>query len=281
MNEYKLSERRLKQYICYLREKERSEATIQKYIRDITALQVFLQDGIFTKARLLEWKEKLTASYAPATVNGMLMSVNGFLDFCGLRECRIKGLKIQRNVFCRKERELTKAEYLRLCHAAKQRGNERLFLILQTIGSTGIRVSELQFITAEAVRKEQAQVRLKGKIRTVLLPKQLCRLLKQYMQKRHIESGSIFVTRSGKPVDRSNIWSDMKKLCAAAGVEPEKVFPHNLRHLFARTYYSLQKDIVRLADVLGHSSVETTRIYTIECGDVHRRQLQKLGLLLC
>ena len=281
MKEYKLSGQQLKQYICYLREKERSEATIQKYIRDIAALRTFLQDGIFTKARLMTWKEKLTASYAPATVNGMLMSVNGFLDFCGLRECKIRGLKIQRNVFCRKEKNLTKAEYLRLCHAAKRQGNERLFLILQTIGSTGIRVSELPFITAEAVGKEQAQVRLKGKIRTVLLPKQLCRLLKQYMKKRHIVGGSMFVTRSGKPVDRSNIWSDMKKLCAAAGVEPEKVFPHNLRHLFARTYYSRQKDIVRLADVLGHSSVETTRIYTIECGDVHRRQLQKLGLLLC
>ncbi len=281
MKEYKLSEQRLNHYICYLKEQERTEATIQKYIRDITALRTFLQDGIFTKARLLEWKAMLTASYAPVTVNGMLTSVNGFLNFCGLRECRIKGLKIQRDVFCRKERELTKAEYLRLCHAAKRHGKERLFLILQTIGSTGIRVSELPFITAGAVRKEQAQVRLKGKIRTVLLPKQLCRLLKQYMQKRHIAGGSVFVTRSGKPVDRSNIWSDMKKLCAAAGVEPEKVFPHNLRHLFARTYYSRQKDIVRLADVLGHSSVETTRIYTIECGDVHRRQLQKLGLLLC
>lgn len=281
MKEYKISDRRLKQYVCYLKEQERTEATIQKYVRDITALREFLQDGIFTKTRLLEWKEKLIATYALATVNGMLMSVNGFLNFCGLRECRIKGLKIQRNMFCRKEKELTKAEYLRLCHAAKKQGKERLLLILQTICSTGIRVSELPFITAVAVKNGRAQVRLKGKIRTVLLPKQLCRLLKPYMQRQHITDGSIFVTRSGKPVDRSNIWSDMKKLCALAGVEPEKVFPHNLRHLFARTYYSQQKDIVRLADILGHSSVDTTRIYTVECGDIHRRQLQKLGLLLC
>ena len=281
MKEYKISDRQLNQYVHYLKEQERTEATIQKYVRDITALREFLQDGIFTKTRLLEWKEKLIATYALATVSGMLMSVNGFLNFCGLRECRIKGLKIQRNMFCRKEKELTKAEYLRLCHAAKKQGKERLLLILQTICSTGIRVSELPFITAVAVKNGRAQVRLKGKIRTVLLPKQLCRLLKPYMQRQHITDGSIFVTRSGKPVDRSNIWSDMKKLCALAGVEPEKVFPHNLRHLFARTYYSQQKDIVRLADILGHSSVDTTRIYTVECGDIHRRQLQKLGLLLC
>ena len=281
MKEYKISDRQLNQYVHYLKEQERTEATIQKYVRDITALREFLRDGIFTKTRLLEWKEKLIATYALATVNGMLMSVNGFLNFCGMRECRIKSLKIQRNVFCRKEKELTKEEYLRLCHAAKRQGRERLLLILQTICSTGIRVSELPFITAAAVKSGQAQVRLKGKIRTVLLPKQLCRLLKPYMQRQHITDGSIFVTRSGKPVDRSNIWSDMKKLCALAGVEPEKVFPHNLRHLFARTYYSQQKDIVRLADILGHSSVDTTRIYTVECGDIHRRQLQKLGLLLC
>lgn len=281
MKQNTISGKQLKAYIHYLEEQERSAGTIQKYIRDITVLRGFLQDGVFTKARLLEWKEKLVHSYTAATVNSMLTSVNGFLDFCGLREYRIKGLKVQRNIFCRKEKELTKAEYLRLCNAAKRRGNERLFLILQTIGSTGIRVSELQFITVEAIQKEQAQVRLKGKTRTVLLPKGLCKMLKAYIKKRKIASGSIFITRSGKPVDRSNIWSDMKKLCAAAGVEPEKVFPHNLRHLFARTYYSQQKDIVRLADILGHSSVETTRIYTMECGDTHRRQLQKLGLLLC
>lgn len=279
MKQYTISEQQLEHYIHYLQEQERAPGTIQKYTRDIAALLTYLQGGGVTKSRLLEWKAELAKSRTAATVNSVLASVNGFLDFCGFHECRIKGMKIQRSIFCREEKELSKAEYLRLCHAAKKQGNERLYLILQTIGSTGIRVSELQFITVEAVRSEQAQVHLKGKTRTVLLPDGLCKILNCYIKKRKLASGSIFITRTGKPVDRSNIWSDMKKLCTAAGVEPKKVFPHNLRHLFARIYYASQKDIVRLADILGHSSVETTRIYTIESGDTHRKQLQKLGLL--
>ncbi len=281
MKSYKLSENQIKKYIEYLEEQERAASTIQKYVRDIISLMKFLKGEVFSKLDLLEWKEKLSASYAPSTVNGMLTSVNSFLDFCGMRECKIKRLKVQRNIFCKKEKELTKAEYIRLCHAAKKQRKERLFLILQTICSTGIRVSELPFITVEAVKNERATVRLKGKIRTVLMPKQLCKMLKTYIKKQHINSGSIFITRGGKPVDRSNIWSEMKKLCKTAGVRSEKVFPHNLRHLFAKTYYSVKKDIVRLADILGHSSIDTTRIYIMESGDVHQRQLQQLGLLMC
>ena len=192
---------------------------------------------------------------------------------------KVKSLKIQRQIFCQSEKELTKTEYERLLKAAKEKKNERLYLLMQTICAAGIRVSELPYITVEAVQNGQAQVKLKGKIRTILIDGDLCRLLKKYIKENKIESGCVFATRNGKPLDRHGIWKAMKALCESAGVAKEKVFPHNLRHLFARTYYSLQKDIVRLADILGHSSINTTRIYTIENGDVHRRQMQRLGLV--
>lgn len=219
--------------------------------------------------------------YTPASVNSALASLNSFFAYNEWYDLRVKSLKIQKQIFASDEKELTKAEYERLLRAAQSKKNERLYLLMQTIYSTGIRVSELKFITVGAVHRGQAEIQCKGKRRTVFLPNQLCRILKKYITEQKIKSGAVFVTRNGNPLDRSNIWSDMKKLCKEAGVSEKKVFPHNLRHLFARTYYSLQKDIVRLADILGHSSVNTTRIYTMESGEVHRKQIQKLGLLRC
>ena len=196
-------------------------------------------------------------------------------------DLRVKNLKIQKQIFASADRELTKAEYGRLLQAAQQKKNKRLYLLMQTICSTGIRVSEVRYVTVEAVSRGVAEIYCKSKHRQVFLPKQLCQILKRYIKEQKIKSGAVFVTKTGNPLDRSNIWSDMKKLCMAANVSEKKVFPHNLRHLFARTYYSLQRDVVRLADILGHSNVNTTRIYTMETGEVHRKQIQKLGLLRC
>ena len=270
----------IRRYAGHLREQERSAATIQKYIHDLSALLGWLGGGALTKAALIEWKEELVAAYAPATVNSMIAAVNGFLAFMGWNDCKIKLLKIQKALFRDEGRELTRAEYARLVQAAERQENQRLSLIIQTICATGIRVSELQFITVQAVQTGRAEIFNKGKRRSVFLPAKLRKLLKNYLQKQKITAGAVFVTRNGKPVDRSNIWRDMKRLCESAGVAPSKVFPHNLRHLFARTYYSLEKDLSRLADILGHSSVNTTRIYTAESGAVHARQMERLGLLI-
>ena len=265
----------------YLIEEEKSENTIDKYIRDVTFFMIWLTSREVTKILTLEYKKELCEKYAPASVNAAISSLNSFFEFAGWHDIRIKALKIQRQIFSNKDKELTKAEYERLLTAAKNKKNERLYLLMQTICSTGIRVSELKFVTCEAVKKGQAVISCKGKMRTIFLPKELCRMLKEYIKEQSIKGGSVFVSRNGKPLDRSYIWKMLKNLCEAAGVSKDKVFPHNFRHLFARTYYSLQKDIVRLADILGHSSVETTRIYTIETGDICRRQIQKLGLLRC
>ncbi len=265
----------------YLIEEEKSENTIDKYIRDVTFFMIWLTSREVTKILALEYKKELCEKYAPASVNAAISSLNSFFEFTGWHDIRIKALKIQRQIFSNKDKELTKAEYERLLTAAKNKKNERLYLLMQTICSTGIRVSELKFVTCEAVKKGQAVISCKGKMRTIFLPKELCRMLKEYIKEQGIKGGSVFVSRNGKPLDRSYIWKTLKNLCEAAGVSKDKVFPHNFRHLFARTYYSLQKDIVRLADILGHSSVETTRIYTIETGDICRRQIQKLGLLRC
>ncbi len=210
----------------------------------------------------------------------MLAAVNGFLSFMGWRELIVKPLKIQRSFFYDEKRELTRAEYTRLVNAARKRGNQRLFLILQTICATGIRVSELQMITADAVQTGRAEIVNKGKRRIIFLPVKLCKILQKYLRAQKITSGAVFVTRSGRPLDRSNIWREMKALCGAAGVKPGKVFPHNLRHLFARTYYTLEKDLSRLADILGHTSIDTTRIYTAESGFVHAKQLERMDLLI-
>lgn len=265
----------------FLVNEEKAFATIEKYTHDVSAFMSWLSGADVTKAQVLQYKQELTERYAPASVNAALSSLNSFFAFHEWHDCRVKALKIQKQIFASKDKELTKPEYDRLLAAAKSQGNEKLYLLMQTICSTGIRVSELRFVTVEAVKKGQAIINCKGKLRVVILAGQLCKMLKAYIKAHNIKSGSVFVTRTGKPLDRSNIWKLLKGLCEAAGVSKDKVFPHNLRHLFARTYYSLQKDIVRLADILGHSSVSTTRIYTMENGEIHRQQIQKLGLLKC
>lgn len=247
-------------YTEYLKEQERTASTIQKYARDLENLLDFLRGEPLTKTGLIDWKEHLIQNYAPTTVNSMLAAVNSFLTFMGWRELSVRPLKIQKSLFCEAEKELTRDEYFRLVNAAQRRGNQRLSLVLQTICATGIRVSELKYITAEAVQKGRAEINNKGKRRTVFLSDKLRRLLRKYLQVQKKTAGAVFTTRSGKPLDRSNIWRDMKALCESAGVAPGKVFPHNLRHLFARTYYSIEKDLSRLADILGHTSVNTTRI---------------------
>ena len=219
--------------------------------------------------------------YAPASVNSIISSLNTFFIWKKKYDLKIKSLKIQKQIFSKEDKELTKDEYRRLLDVARNKKNERLYLLMQTICSTGIRVSELKFITVKAVYLKRAVINLKGKTRIVLIPDKLCSLLLKYIKKNNIKDGSVFVTKGGKPLNRSNIWLDMKKLCEDANVQKDKVFPHNLRHLFARTYYTVERDIVRLADILGHTSVNTTRIYTMEPGEIHRNQIQRLGLLIC
>ena len=234
-----------------------------------------------TKSNVLAYKNHLVENYSIASVNSMLSSLNSFFIYMGRFDLKVKTIKVQRQIFASSDKELTKIEYERLLQAAKGKNNERLHLLMQTICACGIRVSELKHITVEAVRTGHAEINCKGKRRKVFLPRELCKMLKKYGVEQKIKSGAVFITKNGKPRDRSNIWSDMKKLCKAANVSEKKVFPHNLRHLFARTYYSLQKDIVRLADILGHANVNTTRIYTQENGEIHRKQIEKLGLLRC
>ena len=270
----------IQNYLLYQQEQERSTATIQKYAHDLTELYRYLNRQPLNKFVLIGWKQKLTETHAPATVNSMLTAVNGYLGYMGLSELRIKLLKIQRSLFLDEQKELTRSDYIHLVRAAEQKGNERLSLVIQTICATGIRVSELRFITAEAVCCGRAGITNKGKRRTVFLPDKLRRLLKQYLKKQGITTGAVFVTRTGKSLDRSNIWREMKALCESAGIDSNKVFPHNLRHLFARTYYSQERDLSRLADILGHSNVSTTRIYTAESGAVHAKQMERMGLVI-
>ena len=277
----KITTETIKSFNDYLINEEKAAATVNKYLHDVGDFQIWLGEQELCKTAVLAYKSHLCEHYAPASVNAALSSLNSFFNFMEWYDLRVKNLKIQKQIFASTDKELTKAEYDRLLQAAKQKKNERLYLLMQTICSTGIRVSEVRYVTVEAVARGIAEINCKGKRRQVFLPKQLCQILKQYIKEQKIKSGAVFVTKNGNPLDRSNIWSDMKKLCEAANVSEKKVFPHNLRHLFARTYYSLQKDIVRLADILGHSSVNTTRIYTMETGEIHRRQIQKLGLLRC
>lgn len=263
----------------FLINEEKASATLEKYMRDIKAFSEWTLGSELDKRKVLEYKEYLIGKFAPASVNSVLSSLNSFFGFNNWYEMKVKMLKIQKQIFAQKDKELSKAEYERLLDAAKAKSNQRLYLLMQTICSSGIRVSELQHITVEAVKIRKATINCKGKMRIVILPKELCRMLTEYAKTQNITSGSVFVTKTGKPLDRSAIWKMMKALCESARVCKDKVFPHNLRHLFARTFYTLQKDIVRLADILGHSSVNTTRIYTMETGEIHRRQIQKLGLL--
>ena len=275
----KITENSTRSFDDYLIGEEKAQATINKYLHDVNAFRTWLKDNELCKPTVLAYKAYLCEHYAPASVNATLSSLNSFFNFMEWYDLRVKNLKIQKQVFASTDKELTKSEYNRLLQAAKQNKNERLFLLIQTICSTGIRVSEVRYVTVEAISRGTASITCKGKQRQVFLPKQLCQILKEYIKKQKIKSGAVFVTKSGTPLDRSNIWNDMKKLCKAAHVSENKVFPHNLRHLFARTHYSLRKDIVRLADILGHSSVNTTRIYTMETGETHRKQIQMLGLL--
>ena len=262
----------------YLIQEEKSELTVEKYIRDVQRFLVWLGDTALSKTEALAYKAQLVERYAVVSVNSILSSLNCYFDFIDRSDCRVKSIKRQRQAFASEDKELTKAEYDRLVKAAEHK--PRLCLLMQTICSTGIRVSEHKFITVEAANAGQAEVRMKGKHRTVFLEKALSRALLKYARANGITSGPIFITASGKPLNRCNIWAEMKKLCDTAGVSREKVFPHNLRHLFARMYYGIEKDIVRLADILGHSSINTTRIYTMESGHTHRRQMERLQLLL-
>lgn len=265
----------------YLYEEERSGNTIEKYMRDIRFFRDWLQNRNIDKSVVIEYKKELCQRYVMKSVNSMLSSVNAFFVFMGWYDLKIKTLKIQKQIFAKDEKELTKDEYKRLLNAAKSKGNQKLFLLMQTICATGIRVSELKYITLEVLKDGRADVNMKGKLRVIIIPQELCKMLKRYAAEQKITSGSIFVTKTGRPLDRTNIWKMMKALCESANVDKGKVFPHNLRHLFARTFYSIEKDIVRLADILGHSSVNTTRIYTMETWKICRRQVQRLGLLRC
>ena len=276
-----VTDENIKKFEEYLYAEERSCSTVEKYIRDLRFFRGRLQGGNVDKSVIVKYKKELCERYAVKSVNSMLSSVNAFFVFMGWHDLKVKTLKIQRRIFSDKSKELSKAEYERLLIAAKNRKNKRLYYLMQTVASTGLRVSEIQYVTCEAVKKGQAVINCKGKIRQIFLPKKLCKMLLSYIKDRNIKSGSVFVSKTGKPIDRSHIWKMLKSLCEAAGVSRDKVFPHNFRHLFARTFYSLQKDIVRLADILGHSNIETTRIYTMESGAEHRKLLQKLGLLRC
>lgn len=259
---------------------EKSPATVEKYLRDIRAFAVYMRGEVVRKAAVIDYKKLLQKKYAVRSVNSTLASINGLFSFLGWHELRVKTVKLQRQFFSPEEKELTRAEYMRLCRTAEQQGNKRLSLILQTICGTGIRVSELQHITVEAARCDEATVSCKGKTRSVFIVKELKQKLLRYAAEQGIRSGMIFVTRTGRAVSRTNIWREMKSLCREAGVNPEKVFPHNLRHLFARVFYSIEKDIAKLSDVLGHSSINTTRLYIISTGIEHRRRMETMRLIL-
>ncbi len=259
---------------------ERSEMTIEKYIRDVKAFSVYTQNTAVTKEIVIAYKKHLQENYAVRSVNSMLASINSLFSFLGWHDLKVKSLKLQQQVFCPEEKELTKAEYARLCRAAERKHNERLNLILQTICGTGIRVSELQYITVEAVKQGEAVVNCKAKTRSVFIVKELKQKLLRYAAEQNIKSGMIFVTRTGKPISRTNIWREMKALCEEASVNPQKVFPHNLRHLFARVFYGIEKDIAKLADILGHSSINTTRIYIISTGTEHRQRMENMQLII-
>ena len=275
-----LTRKEIERFRNYLRDEEKSENTLEKYIRDVTAFSAFC-DGAITKDAVIAYKQNLIDNgYAVRSINSMLASLNSLFSFLGWYELRVKSLKVQQQVFCPEGKELTKAEYERLCRTAERKQNQRLCLILQTICGTGIRVSELQFITVEAVRKGEATVSLKGKTRSIFIVRDLQKKLLRYISEQKITAGAVFVTRTGKPISRTNIWREMKNLCIEAEVNPEKVFPHNLRHLFARVFYGIEKDIAKLADIRGHSSINTTRIYIISTGTEHRQRMERMRLII-
>ena len=278
MEEHRLTVERIAAYGRYLRAEERAPATVEKYLRDVKRFAAWLGGEAVTKEAVAGWKERLSDRHAPSTVNGALAALNGLFRFLGW-DFRAKFLKVQRRMFRDSSRELTRSDYDALIATARERGQDRLALLMEAICATGVRVSEVQYLTVEAAQRGRAEISMKGKIRTIILPAKLCRKLLKYARKNKTVSGEIFLTRNGNPMSRRQIWAEMKRLCAYAGVEPSRVFPHNLRHLFATAFYRACKDIARLADVLGHSSIETTRIYLLTSGAEHQRQLDRLGLV--
>ena len=276
-----LTDKLVTEFSAHLKNEEKSKNTTEKYLRDVRIFAAHFRGTEITKEMVIAYKSKLLAEhYAVRSVNSMLASLNSLFTFLGWSDCKVKSMKLQRQIYCPEEKELTKAEYLRLVNTAKRKGKERLSLILQTICGTGIRVSELKYITVEAATSGKAVVALKGKTRSVFLVKELQKKLLRYATEQNISSGTIFITRNGKPLSRTNIWREMKGLCQEAGVNPQKVFPHNLRHLFARVFYGIEKDLAKLADILGHSSINTTRIYIISTGSEHRKRMENMHLIL-
>lgn len=280
MKKRKLTSEHLGGYRNYLRREERSPATIEKYIRDVEEFSRWLKGRAVTKETAVLWKAHLLdQGLMPVTVNTKLSALNGLFRFLGWAECRIKFLRIQRRIFREDSRALTREEYRRLLDTARARGRDQLALLMETICAAGMRVSELRYITVEAARRGRAEISLKGKVRTILLPGKLCRKLIKYASKQKIALGEIFLTRDGRSLSRKQIWKEMKMLCSGAGVKASKVFPHNLRHLFATTFYRTSRDIVKLADLLGHSSINTTRIYLLSTSAEHIRELERLELI--
>jgi len=275
----KLSTENIVAFAKYLFREEKSPATQEKYLRDVKVFCAYADGSEITKELVVAWKKHLVDNgYAVRSINSMLASVNSLLEFAGLSHCKVKNIRAQQQTYCAEDKELTKGEYLRLLTASKE--NVQLHLVLQTICGTGIRVSELRFFTVEALHRGEVTVDCKNKTRTILVPGKLKAILLNYAKQRGITTGAIFITRTGKVLNRSNIWAAMKKLCETAGVKPSKVFPHNLRKLFARTFYGIDKDIAKLADILGHSSINTTRIYIMTTGVEHRRKIERLGLVV-
>ena len=275
-----LEPKKMQEFEFHLRNEERSAATIEKYMRDVRFFASFICEAEIDKQIVLDYKSKLGETYAVASANSMIAAMNCFLRFCGWHDLCVKQFKMQREVFCSEGKELTRAEYVRLLEAANAKHNERLNLIIQTICGTGIRVSELQYITVEALHNGEAIVNCKGKNRRVFIVPELKKKLLRYVKEQGISTGTVFVTRGGKPVSRNSIWKDMKALCERANVSPSKVFPHNLRHLFARTFYGIEKDIAKLADILGHASINTTRIYIVTTGAEHKRKMEHMKLII-
>lgn len=269
----------IQEFSEFLCREEKSAATQEKYLRDTAVFRTYAEGVEITKELVISWKKHLIEQgYAVRSINSMLASVNSLLDFLGLPNCKAKNIRMQQQTYCTEDKELTKAEYMRLLEASRK--NEQLNLVIQTMCGTGIRVSELQYFTVEAVRYGEVTVDCKNKTRTILVPGKLRNILLNYAKRQGITAGTLFITRTGKPLNRSNIWAAMKKLCEVAGVKASKVFPHNLRKLFARTFYGIEKDIAKLADILGHSSINTTRIYIMTTGTEHRRKLDRLGLIV-
>ena len=279
MEPRKITEETLAAFARQLGEEERSPATLEKYLREVRQFAAFLGGREVTRELAAAWREELAARQSPATVNGKLTALDRLLAFLGWEDCRVKHLRVQRQLFRDSARELSREEYARLVETARRLGRGRLSLLMETICATGIRVSEVRYITVEAAKAGRTEIALKGKIRTILLPNKLCRKLLKYAKQQKTASGEIFLTRNGAPLSRRQIWAEMKGVCKYVGVEPSKVFPHNLRHLFATAFYRASRDIVKLADVLGHSSIETTRIYLLTSGAEHQRQLDRLGLV--